>query len=116
VSLPAVSEANGESRELTPHEARLRSLTYAAPLYIDVSSKQYQLDEKRNYHPDDEPVRTKEFQHEFLGYLPIMLRCQYCTLNPGGKGLNDRDLTRAGECVFDQGGYFIINGSEKVST
>ena len=39
-----------------------------------------------------------------------MLRSNCCRL----KGRTDRDLTKVGECVFDQGGYFIINGSEKV--
>ena len=47
---------------------------------------------------------------EFLGYIPVMLRSNCCRL----KGRTDRDLTKVGECVFDQGGYFIINGSEKV--
>ena len=46
--------------------------------------------------------------------MPIMLRSQYCILNPHGRGRNDRDITKVGECVFDQGGYFVINGSEKV--
>ena len=41
-----------------------------------------------------------------------MLRSNCCRL----KGRTDRDLTKVGECVFDQGGYFIINGSEKVRT
>jgi DNA-directed RNA polymerase II subunit RPB2 len=40
-----------------------------------------------------------------------MLRSTYCLLN----GLTDRDLTELNECPLDPGGYFIINGSEKVS-
>lgn len=40
-----------------------------------------------------------------------MLRSTYCLLN----GLTDRDLTELNECPLDPGGYFIINGSEKVT-
>lgn len=39
-----------------------------------------------------------------------MLRSQFCQLS----GKNEIELLRRGECTFDQGGYFIINGSEKV--
>jgi DNA-directed RNA polymerase II subunit RPB2 len=39
-----------------------------------------------------------------------MLRSSYCTLYQN----SDKDLTELGECPYDQGGYFIINGSEKV--
>lgn len=39
-----------------------------------------------------------------------MLRSTYCLLS----GLTDRDLTELNECPLDPGGYFIINGSEKV--
>ena len=39
-----------------------------------------------------------------------MLRSKYCLL----AGLSDRDLTELNECPLDPGGYFIINGSEKV--
>ncbi|GAU30949.1 hypothetical protein TSUD_143970, partial [Trifolium subterraneum] len=39
-----------------------------------------------------------------------MLRSSYCTLY----GKDENDLTKLGECPYDQGGYFIINGSEKV--
>jgi DNA-directed RNA polymerase II subunit RPB2 len=42
--------------------------------------------------------------------VPIMLRSSYCTLYQ----LSDKKLTELGECPYDQGGYFIINGSEKV--
>jgi DNA-directed RNA polymerase II subunit RPB2 len=115
VSLPIISEADDETRELYPNEARLRDLTYSAPMYINISSKQYQLNETRKFDPiNDEPIYNKFFESQLLGYLPIMLRSQFCHLNPGGKGRNDRDLTKVGECVFDQGGYFVINGSEKV--
>lgn len=39
-----------------------------------------------------------------------MLRSSYCSLYQ----TSEKDLTELGECPFDQGGYFIINGSEKV--
>ena len=39
-----------------------------------------------------------------------MLRSTYCLLS----GLTDRDLHEVNECPLDPGGYFIINGSEKV--
>jgi DNA-directed RNA polymerase II subunit RPB2 len=42
--------------------------------------------------------------------VPIMLRSSYCTLYQN----SEKDLTELGECPYDQGGYFIINGSEKV--
>jgi DNA-directed RNA polymerase II subunit RPB2 len=42
--------------------------------------------------------------------VPIMLRSDYCNLN----GKSERDLCDLGECPYDQGGYFVINGSEKV--
>ena len=60
-------------------------------------------------HEDEDPT---EQQHPktFIGKIPIMLRSTYCLLN----GLTDRDLTELNECPLDPGGYFIINGSEKV--
>ena len=57
----------------------------------------------------DDPVETQH-QKTFIGKIPIMLRSAYCLLN----GMTDRDLTELNECPLDPGGYFIINGSEKV--
>ena len=110
VTPPAVFEADGKVSPLYPQEARLRSLTYQSPVYVDIETKQYQLDENRKFKPDDEPVKRKEIPRLLLAYIPIMLRSNHCSL----KGRSDRDLTKVGECVFDQGGYFVINGSEKV--
>ena len=39
-----------------------------------------------------------------------LTRSEYCWL----KSANDRLLCEFGECPLDQGGYFVINGSEKV--
>jgi len=57
-----------------------------------------------------EPITTEHAKKEFLGYVPIMLRSLFCVLSDK----DDADLSDLGECIYDQGGYFVINGSEKV--
>ncbi len=103
-------EVDGEPRVLFPHEARLRSLTYSAPLFIDVSYKQYKLNDNKQYDPKDAPVVDTSTKKLLLAYVPIMLKSKFCVL----QSLNNADLAKVGECIFDQGGYFVINGSEKV--
>lgn len=101
LSKPTHWEKDGAPVPLMPNEARLRNLTYSAPLYVDVT--------KTTQRDDEEPV---EQQHPktFIGKIPIMLRSTYCLLS----GLTDRDLTELNECPLDPGGYFVINGSEKL--
>lgn len=104
-------QADNTATELFPQEARLRGLTYSAPVYVDINCRQYQLDERRKFDAEnDEPFKSRDIQKELLCYMPIMTRSSFCQL----RGKNERELTWAGECTFDQGGYFIINGSEKV--
>lgn len=86
---------------MMPNEARLRNLTYSAPLYVDIT--------KTVVKEGEDPVETQH-QKTFIGKIPIMLRSTYCLLY----NLMDRDLTELNECPLDPGGYFIINGSEKV--
>jgi len=108
---PRYVETDEESRDLYPHEARLRSLTYHAAMYVFIESKQYAIDDDRNIiEGESSLVRCQLHEYVFIGYVPIMVRTKHCRLT----GISDRDLTLVGECVFDQGGYFIINGSEKV--
>lgn len=78
-----------------------RCYRYCAPLYVDIS--------KAIVHDGEAPIETQH-QKSFIGKIPIMLRSTYCLLN----GLTDRDLTELNECPLDPGGYFVINGSEKV--
>lgn len=102
----------GELRPLFPKEARLRNLTYSAPLYIDIDKKVY----VENDDPDtqaEEPWTLKDEEslpQMFIGKVPIMLRSSYCSLYDR----TDKELMELGECPYDQGGYFVINGSEKV--
>lgn len=45
-----------------------------------------------------------------LGRIPVMIRSSQCHLSD----CNDQGIIRNRECMYDQGGYFVINGSEKV--
>mmetsp|Transcript_2506 Transcript_2506/g.8914 ORF Transcript_2506/g.8914 Transcript_2506/m.8914 type:complete len:1176 (-) Transcript_2506:301-3828(-) len=108
LSKPTWVEADQTTSAMFPNEARLRNLTYAAPLYMDLTQT------TRTEDPDDPDGAADEEKQQldkvFLGQVPIMLRSTYCIL----KDSNDRELTDLGECPYDQGGYFVINGSEKV--
>ena len=89
----------------------MRNLTYSAPLYCDVTLKQYDMtNAKMSDLPNMDPETTEEASKVFMGYVPIMLRSQFCVL----ADKNDFELCELGECIYDQGGYFVINGSEKV--
>ena len=114
LSKPTTVEKDGKVTNMFPHEARLRNLVYSAPLYVDVDLNQYQVprDVNVNDPAEDlgEPIATEHAKKEFLGYVPIMLRSLFCVLSDK----DDADLSDLGECIYDQGGYFVINGSEKV--
>lgn len=100
LSKPTHWEKDGAPSPMMPNEARLRNLTYSAPLYVDIT--------KTMIKEDDDSAVTQHSKM-FIGKIPIMLRSTYCLLN----GQTDRDLTELNECPLDPGGYFIINGSEK---
>lgn len=89
----------------------MRSITYHSQIFVDITVNQFELTDRGYFDwRTDEPLNTKVLRKMKLGLVPIMLRSRYCILN----SRMDRDLTKVGECVFDQGGYFVINGSEKV--
>ncbi|HLD75972.1 MAG TPA: DNA-directed RNA polymerase subunit B'', partial [Candidatus Norongarragalinales archaeon] len=92
---PMITEADGSRRPLFPMEARLRDLSYTAPLFLEMTQVINGV-EKR-------PVDV------FVGELPVMLRSKLCYLS----GKNMAELMETGEDSKDVGGYFIINGTEK---
>ena len=96
IDFPKISEDFGTSI-LTPHECRLRNLTYAAPILVDISL----------------PLKDKserQMNNICIGEMPIMLGSNHCYL----KGKNYKELSAMKECPYDPRGYFIINGVEKV--
>jgi DNA-directed RNA polymerase subunit B len=96
VTKPEITEADGSKRPIYPVEARLRKITYAAPVYIEVSA-----------HVND--VQRESFTTQ-IGSLPVMLKSNVCHLNK----LSRDELIDKGEDPDDPGGYFIINGTERV--
>tara|TARA_B100001059_G_C17832929_1_gene585912 strand:+ start:1 stop:3537 length:3537 start_codon:yes stop_codon:yes gene_type:complete len=100
---PQIHENNGATKVMFPHEARLRNFTYASSTTIDISIK-YIIRNGSN-------VQTMHnvLKKIHIGKLPIMLKSSMCVLNQYAH-LHE-DVT--GECKYDPGGYFIINGSEK---
>ena len=96
IEKPSIVEADGSKREVYPSEARLRNLTYSAPMFLEVSA-----------YVDD--IQRESFV-SMIGKIPIMLRSKYCNLS----GLKKEELITKGEDPYDPGGYFIINGNERV--
>jgi len=102
---PQFSESNAAiNRTLFPNEARVRNLDYLSDLSVDVSFR-----EKKNNSQDkiEEKVKTQTYS---IGKIPIMVRSDYCSLY----NKSDTERVDVRECEFDQGGYFIIGGGEKV--
>ena len=88
--------------DITPQQCRLRDMTYAAPVTVDV-----------------EYTRGKEIVTNTakngvggvtIGRIPLMLRSSRCILT----GKSEEQLARLGECPLDPGGYFVVKGTEKV--
>ncbi|MEA3378698.1 MAG: DNA-directed RNA polymerase subunit B'' [Nanoarchaeota archaeon] len=96
IEKPQIVEADGSRRDIYPIEARLRKITYSAPMFLEVSA-----------HIDG--IQRESFTTP-IGKLPIMLRSKYCHLNK----MNADELAKNGEDVNDPGGYFILNGNERV--
>lgn len=96
VEKPFVKEADGSRRSIMPVEARLRNLTYEAPILLEMSIVQ--------------GGEEKDRQTIHIGDMPVMVRSGNCYLN----GMKRDELIEAGEDPDDPGSYFIINGTERV--
>jgi len=96
VEKPSIVEADGAKRKILPVEARMRDLTYAAPVYLEVSLI---IDGKERERAEIE-----------VAQIPVMLKSRLCYLN----NLSRDESIAAGEDPYDSGGYFIVNGTERL--
>ena len=104
---PTIFENNGSIHPMMPNDARLRNLTYAAPLYVDVRVSTTFIDNTQN---NLRQTKARVFPNVHLGKLPVMVGSRYCLLQDQ-KYVHPSTL---GECSEDPGGYFIIQGGERV--
>ena len=120
---PTIHENDGSFKVMTPDEARLRNLTYSAPLTLNIkltrilrtSSNADSLEfdsitnePKEKY--DQEDIKEEYFNNINFGRIPIMVLGSNCIL----KKKDSTKLEQNNECPYDLGGYFIIGGNEKV--
>ncbi|MAG27562.1 DNA-directed RNA polymerase subunit B [Candidatus Pacearchaeota archaeon] len=95
VGKPNIIEADGSSSVLTPMIARLRNLTYSAPVYVEISVKY------------GEQTDSSEVE---IGRIPIIVKSASCSTH----GMSKEELEENYEDSLNPGGYFIINGNERV--
>jgi DNA-directed RNA polymerase beta subunit len=94
-----------------PNEARLRNMTYTTTLRIDVEVEMtYPNPDADKENQDKFAVKAFTIPRVYMGKIPIMVQSDFCILN----GLDAHARYYMGECRNDPGGYFIIDGKEKL--
>ncbi|KAI8873354.1 beta and beta-prime subunits of DNA dependent RNA-polymerase [Ramicandelaber brevisporus] len=98
IAKPAVSERDMRSvvRQVYPTEARERLTNYSGRITA-------RLCWRVNNGPE-------QYETKVLGHAPIMVRSNRCNL----EGMSAKELVQHGEEADEFGGYFIINGNEKI--
>jgi len=105
LSKPHFQTQDGTQLLMTPSLARMNNLTYCAQLNVDVNIMTETVNEDRVIEKQEASV-----SRVCIGKIPIMVKSKACVLNMI-PGVNE---PHGSECRYDPGGYFIINGNEKV--
>jgi len=103
---PQIHENNGATKIMFPMEARLRNFTYASTMTVDLSIK---ITTRHGENLNSKETVMQKIPRVHIGKLPIMLKSSICVLRQN----SHLEHRITGECSYDPGGYFIINGSEK---
>ncbi|MBI2047441.1 DNA-directed RNA polymerase subunit B [Candidatus Pacearchaeota archaeon] len=94
VEKPNINEADGAMHAIMPTEARLRNLTYSAPVFLEMTMRQGGQSETHNVE---------------IGRIPIMVKSSACNI----AGMKREQLEENYIDPLDPGGYFIVNGNER---
>ncbi len=97
VEPPRFYEVRGGYRDILPTEAKIRNITYASPVFLEMTPV---------YNGVEKPIYTDIF----IGDIPVMVKSKLCHTSH----MTDEELIEVGMDPLDPGGYFIINGSERV--
>lgn len=95
IEKPNIIESDGSTNLVTPTIARLRNLTYSAPIFVELTVK---------YGGQSDSSEVE------IGRIPIMVRSAGCNTY----GMNREQLRELFMDPLDPGGYFIVNGNERV--
>ncbi|SYW75290.1 probable DNA-directed RNA polymerase III, 130 KD subunit [Ustilago bromivora] len=96
VGEPRRYDGDALQRPITPHECRLRDITYSAHIFVNIE-----------YTRGGKIIRRKNVA---IGRIPVMLRSNKCVLS----NKSEKELAKMSECPLDPGGYFVVKGTEKV--
>jgi DNA-directed RNA polymerase II subunit RPB2 len=101
---PIYKKQDGTQINMTPQMARYDNLTYSCDLYVNVRiiTNIYNQNENHN------ETKTKKLKNIYIGKLPVMVGSKACILSI----IPHQNIIS--ECRYDMGGYFIVNGNEKV--
>lgn len=95
VGKPNIIEADGSKSLVTPIIAKLRNLTYSSPVFVEITVK---------YGNQSDSSEVE------IGRIPVVVRSAACnTYNATKEELSENYMD-----PLDPGGYFIINGNERV--
>ena len=97
---PSVTEDDRTITNVLPYFARQRDLNYESPVYVDISETL----------KEDDKIEEKIHNRVCIAKIPIMLGSSKCNLY----NMTKKNRISAGECEYDNGGYFIIRGKERV--
>lgn len=93
---PVIIEADSATRSILPMEARIRNLTYSGRIYLEITPVINDIERKTCV--------------SYVGDMPIMIRSKGCYTD----AMSRSELIKADEDPADPGGYFIVNGTERV--
>ena len=106
VDKPYIIDENRKIRYISPHEARLREINYSGAVSVNIKTSKIIKDSKNN----DVEIDVKYHLRKIIAKIPIMVQSSKCFLHEKTK----EEKEFFGECPYDEGGYFIIKGKERV--